>query len=75
MEEHVAQFKSSEENIKQALQENDFNLLQQMQLHGADFESYRDANDKDNSLLHIAAKNDNKELIDFLKKINIDFDL
>ena len=68
-------YKATDENVKAAIGENNFDLLEKMQLHGADFESYRDMEDKENSLLHIAAKNDNKDLIDFLKKSNIDLDL
>lgn len=76
MEQHVEQFKGTDEQILQAIQEGNFDALNKMQIHGADFNSYKDVNDKDNSLLHIAAKMDNKELIDFLKSKDVlDFDI
>ena len=44
-------------------------------MHGADFENFKDSENQDNSLLHMAAKSGNKELIDFLKQNNIDLDV
>ena len=47
-----------------------------MQIHGADFSEYKDKADRDNTLLHLAAKNDNKDMIDFLKQKDVlDFDI
>ena len=45
-----------------------------MALHGADVATYRDKENWNNSLVHIAAKSDNKELLYFLHQNNADID-
>ena len=46
-----------------------------MLLHGANVIEFRDANNMNNSLMHIAAKANNKELIYFLNQNNANLDL
>ena len=67
-------YKGTDDQIQKAIEDNNYDALSKMQQHGADFNMYRNASDKDNSLLHLAAKTDNRELIDFLKQSNVDFD-
>ena len=59
-----------------AVQESNFDALSKMQTHGTNFSEFKDKEDKDNTLLHVAAKMENKDLIDFLKQKDVlDFDL
>jgi len=47
-----------------------------MQEHGADILSYRDGMNQDNCLLHFAVKNDNIQLLKFLRSFEeTDLDL
>ena len=46
-----------------------------MVAHGADFNTFKDENQQGNSILHIAVKADNLDLLKFFKTNNVDLDL
>ena len=45
-----------------------------MSQHGADIIGFVDEENQRNTLLHVAVKDENRELIGFLKTLNVDFD-
>ena len=67
--------KGTDEQIKQLALDGKFEELKKRLLHGASVTGYRDKENWNNSLIHIAAKSSNKELIQFLSQNNVDLDL
>ena len=66
--------KGTDETIKKLAQEGKFEELKKMKIHGNDVTTFKDKQNWNNSLLHIAAKADNKDLIYFLNQNNADLD-
>ena len=75
MDEHMEEMKGSDRSVREAADSGDFNLLEKMRQHGADLLELKDGADRDNTLLHYAAKNNNLQLVKFLKSIDADFDV
>ena len=58
--------KGDPSQIKALAEEGKFEELKNMVIHGADVVNFKDTENMNNSLMHIAAKSNNKELIYFL---------
>ena len=67
--------KGTDEQVKQLALDGKFEELKKRLLHGASVSGYRDKDNWNNSLIHIAAKSNNKELITFLNQNSVDLDI
>lgn len=75
MEDHLEEMKGSEELARISADNGDFEKLKNMMEHGADILSFRDSASQDNTLLHFAVKNNNLQLLKFLKSLNGNFNV
>ena len=66
--------KGNIDSIKKFAEQSKFEELDKMIVHGADIAGYRDKDNWNNSLLHIATKESNKELMYFLNQNNVNID-
>ena len=74
MQEHIDEMKGDPSQIKALAEEGKIDVLKNMAIHGADVVGFMDAENMNNSLMHIAAKANNKELIYFLNQENANLD-
>ena len=74
LQEHVEEMKGDDDAIKTLAQEGKFEELKKFLVHGANVLSFKDKENWNNSLLHVASKANNKELIQFLYQNNVDLD-
>ena len=75
LQSHIDEMKGTDEQVKQLALDGKFEELKKRLLHGASVSDYRDKDNWNNSLIHIAAKSNNKELISFLNQNSVNLDI
>lgn len=63
---HIEEAASKKEDLVNAVQTNNIELLKSVQVHGGDLGGHKVATEQDASLMHIAVKANQIEVVDYL---------